>query len=479
MQSRKDLVQAYFFVVGRLTSALTHGKPDLLDPPNRRFSTAGTLGVLLSGLLVAIFWIIGLYSPSPNTSWQVPGAIVMDADTGARYIYLDGHLRPVLNYTSARLAVGGSGAPVTVKQVSAQSLAGAPVGTPIGIPGAPDSPPPPGGLDGGAWTVCLRFPDGQSTGPSVSLLLGQSIGTELTENDGMLVTDPDQTVYLLWQGHRYRLPSTAVIGAIGYSGVVPLPVPANWLSPIPAGRDITLPDIPDTGAPGPVIHGKQTVIGQIYEVRNPAINSDDLYVLRSDGLSRINRTTEALLLSAPSVRRAYPGGDVEPIQGPPDLLVGAPLSDRTDLVTAYPAPLPNLVNAAVGTAMSPCVRYTPSKDGHPLAVAFLTAQAGAITARAVSTATHTTGETVDQVAIPQGSGVLARDIPATGSTLGTEYLITDAGAKFPLVDQTVLTTLGYSADAVVDIPGQLLALLPTGPALSQQAALASQQVGSG
>jgi hypothetical protein len=46
-----------------------------------------------------------------------------------------------------------------------------------------------------------------------------------------------------------------------------------------------------------------------------------------------------------------------------------------------------------------------------------------------------------------------------------------------LSDPNVVAALGYS-QTPVDVPNQVLALLPTGPVLSQAAALTPQPVGS-
>lgn len=140
MQSRRDQVQAYFYVVGRMTSAVTHGRPDVVRPPGRRLSTGLAIGVLIAAVLCAGFGVYGLFQPGGNTSWRTAGALVTEKTSGARFVYLNGTLHPVLNLASARLASGSAAAPTSV---SAASLAGTPVGAPIGIPDAPDSPPAP------------------------------------------------------------------------------------------------------------------------------------------------------------------------------------------------------------------------------------------------------------------------------------------------------------------------------------------------
>lgn len=469
MQSRKDQVQAYFFVVGRLFSALTHGKPDILETPSRRFTTGTVLGVLLAGLLVAIFGIIGLYVPGGNTSWRQQGVVIVEQDTGTRYLFLDGRLRPVLNYSSALLAAGGAtGATPSVVRVSANSLAGAPVGPPIGIPGAPDDVPQASRLDSGPWTLCVGP---SATGsPAVTLLLGQRAGTRLSAGQGLLVSTSDGIRYLLWQGSRYRITDTAV-AALGYEAVSPIGVPASWLNPIPAGRDIAVPPVGRIGAPGPVVGGRATLVGQIIRARNAALESEQDYAVRATGLAPVDRTAEALILAAPNIGQAYPTGDPAPIPITQADLVGVPVASGADL-TGYPTPPPALLDNTVSSTVAMCARFDPAAGG-PTASALLTMQSAGVNAIAAPLGQHTAGGTIDQVSIPAGSGVLALDLPARGAASGTEYLIADDGTKFPLSTASTAMTLGYAASSTVDVSHQLLAVLPTGPVLSSAAALAA------
>jgi type VII secretion protein EccB len=468
MQSRRDQVQAYFFVVGRLVSALTHGKPDILETPNRRVTTGTTFGVVIAGLLVAVFGLIGLLFPGGNASWQQQGAVIVVKESGARYVYLGGLLRPTLNYTSARLAVNSQSSQTV--SVSQSSLQGVPVGNPIGIPGAPDDLPAPNKLNTGPWTVCVQDQTtntGTSAPPTVTLLLRQIATPALSQQQAMYVSTSDGSKYLLWGGHRYRIADPMAIEALGYAAAVPVNVPASWLNPIPTGRDLAVPNIVGQGQPGPAINGTQSKVGQVYDVRNVAANSDEFYVVQSGGLQPMSRTAAALLLGSPNIQAVNPGG--QPTQVGPGAMAGVPIISSTDLVTGYPPSLPEsaLIDSTRGT--EPCARYSPSGN-----IDLLSLTSADVMAGAVPVGQHVAGTTADQVAITGGEGVLARDLPAPGAQPGTEYLITDIGEKYPLASTSVAGTLGYSQSSAVNIPGQLLDLLPTGPALSPAAALNNQ-----
>jgi len=472
MKSRKDQVQAYFCVVGRLAAAVTHGRPDAVQAPNKRLNTGTVLGIMLAALLVAIFGIYGLFVPGGDTSWRKPGAIVMNKATGARYVYLDGQLRPVLNYASARLVGGASGTGAVVS-VSQNSLGGTPVGQPIGIIGAPDALPVAGKLDGGPWTVCVQpGAVGQvPAGPKVSLLLGPRAGQVLADRQALLVSTPDGANFLLWQGKRHRVSGRAVLQTLGYGDVVAVAATTAWLNTIPQGQDISVPATPGVGQPGPRIDGRASVVGQVYEVRNPAIDSDQLYLVRPDGIAPLSRTSAALVLAAPVTRIAYPGASVAPIQVGPAALSGVPTSSGPDLVAGLPPEPPEIVTPPRDSF--PCTRLGPSGTGEMSVVAELL-PAATVTAQAVPVAQHDAGATADLVAIPAGGGVLARELPAPGAAPGVAYLITEVGMKYPLADADVMGALGYSESSVVRVPAELLALLPTGPLLSAAGALQSQ-----
>src|SRR5947209_17321732 len=151
MQTRRDQVQAHTFVVGRMVSALVRAEPDAQFSPLRRFTVGLVIGVVLGGITLAGFGVYGVFSPGGSRSWKQPGVLIVEKETGARYLYVDGQLHPVLNYTSARLIVGG---PPTIVQVSRNSMRGVPHGLPVGIEAAPDYLPDLARLDGTQWQVC-------------------------------------------------------------------------------------------------------------------------------------------------------------------------------------------------------------------------------------------------------------------------------------------------------------------------------------
>ena len=94
------------FVMGRLTSSMLRADPDAPESPQGRTNRGVVIGVLIAVLLSAGAFVLGLLKPGTKDSWQASGTLVVNKDTGSRYLYLGGRLRPVRNYSSARLLDG-------------------------------------------------------------------------------------------------------------------------------------------------------------------------------------------------------------------------------------------------------------------------------------------------------------------------------------------------------------------------------------
>jgi hypothetical protein len=110
----RDEVAAQRFRSRRMRSALLTGDPDRPNAPLSRLGAGVYGGILVTVLLLAVAGIDGVLRPGNSTAWQEPGAFVVDGDTGARYVFLDGVLHPMLNYASAKLLLGDGLHVVTV-----------------------------------------------------------------------------------------------------------------------------------------------------------------------------------------------------------------------------------------------------------------------------------------------------------------------------------------------------------------------------
>src|SRR5688572_3582059 len=152
MASRQNQLHSYQFAVQRTVSALVTREPDPAQPPFRRIVGSVFASAMLAILALAGVGIYGLIVQGGNTTWRTNGAVVVERESGAKFVYLDGKLHPVVNYASA-LLISRSSDPKTMS-VSRKSLTGAARGTPLGIAGAPDSLAAPDRLLGAPWTVC-------------------------------------------------------------------------------------------------------------------------------------------------------------------------------------------------------------------------------------------------------------------------------------------------------------------------------------
>ncbi|MGW7443008.1 type VII secretion protein EccB [Kitasatospora sp. NPDC054795] len=468
MQSRRDQVQAHLFVMSRLASGMLRAEPDAPDTPTGR-TTRGTMTGLAVGVLIGLgVTVYGVIRPGGGDGWAKPGTLVVVEETGARYLSIGGQLHPVLNDTSARLLAGEQ---MTVRQVSRASIADAPRGAPVGIVGAPDGLPPAADLAGGTWLVCATAQPGPTGAPvpKLALLVDPAAeGRALAPGQGLLVAAPDGSTHLLWQGQRLRVDTAnQALQALGYGGATPFPVPAGVLNALPAGPDLAAPAVARRGEAGPALGGKPTRIGQLFEAPGGAH-----YLLTKDGLAPLTPTLYALLLGDPRTQKeAYgsaapapapigaldlaghsaPGGPPPPglPEAPPTLV--APLHGEgvcADLHTGAGAPTTAVTVLPGGRAY----------EGRPPA-----APAGPASGTAGAACT-----VADRIAVRPGRGALVRALSGAGAG-GTEYLVTEAGVRYPLPSAAVVKQLGYGGATPVAVPAAVVALLPAGPGLDPAA----------
>ncbi|MEV5750301.1 type VII secretion protein EccB [Actinoallomurus sp. NPDC052308] len=467
MQSRRDQVHAHMFVMGRITSGMLRADPDAPESPQGRTNRGVIIGIVIAVLLCGGAFVWGLISPGRSASWQSADSLIVDQETGASYLYVDGRLRPVQNYASARL-IGGT--KLTAHHVRTKSLDGTPHGQPVGIVGAPDALPSAGGLASGAWAVCSGSGVGGSAAPVTTLAVGVGdAGGDgaLTAGQGLLVTTPDAHVYLVWQGSRLRLDPKGGAAALGYGGRTPTPVSAAFVDALPAGPDLAAPAVSGLGGAGPSLDGHATRIGQVFRI-GVLGSKPRYYQLRQNGLAEVTTTVAALILADPAVRtKAYGGRTPEAITLAPDALNGRMAPDPAS-AGAVPETPPRLVDPQPD--QHACVRIQPTAVGPRVSVALQDPASLGVVAQAATTSACVP---VDRITVPPGGGALVRVLPAAGGTVGgTTYLVTDTGTKYRVASASDLAALGYSTGQVVALPSPLLNMLPTGPDLSAAAAQA-------
>lgn len=461
MRSRRDQLQAYQFLRRRVITAFVSAAPDSPDFPMRRMNPTALVGLVVAAVLVGVFAVLGLISPGHATGWRHDGAVVVEQETGARYVYFQGKLHPMLNYASARLFAGAGDA--TVHQVSRRSLSGVPRTTAQGIAGAPDALPPAGGLVRGPWSVCVR-PDATPT--TVALLgVGQAGRRSLAGGAGVLVAATGGgDEYLVWHDQRLRVRDRGVLVPLGFPDPTPRPVGAAWLNSLPAGPDLAFPDVPGRGGPGPVVAGQALRSGELVVVHN---GSQTQYAIAEPaGLAPVTPLVAALIRADPRTATAYPGQPVTDITvSPADFTLAhrlAPLAGTA----RYPAQ-PLVPAALAGGTDTLCVTVT---DPGPGAVTVWLVDELTDAGRAVVGHRPAGPPPADRIAVPPGRGAVVRDLPQPGVSSGTWFLVTDDGVKYPIGSSDAAKALGYGDVHPVGLPPGFLDLLPTGPTLDRPAA---------
>ncbi|GAA0603913.1 type VII secretion protein EccB [Kutzneria viridogrisea] len=453
--TQRDQIQAYQFLRRRLVSALVSADANSPVSPSRRLVAGVAVGVGVALLVTAGFGVAGVLSPTGDADWKQGGQVLVEKETGARFVLgQDGLLHPVLNYASARLLAGGNGDKTTT--VPASTLAGAARGHALGIAGAPDSLPAADHLLPPALTSCSwSSPDAPTAAEPVStVLLGVSGGGRpLAPGQGLLVRSRSGDRYLIASGRRYRLPEDAALTALGYDGLPVLPVAGTWVDTVPAGQDLGLVSVPDSGASGPTVGGRSTRVGQVLSADNGVF-----YLVRKDSLATITQTEARLVVGNP----ANTGTRTVPVS------------------TADIAAVPRAQTSTVDENAGGYPRRVPAVDPASTGRVALCAAGGQITlgpavplpagARTMPVPGRTDDRVANEVYVPPGSGALVNDGAAV-------YLVTDTGTKYPVSGADAVKALGYGSVSRQGVSTSLLSLLPTGPALDPRAAQRSTDGG--
>ncbi len=445
MASRQDQLHSYQFMVQRVVAALVMRETDPPRSPFRRVAGATLVGVLLAALGVGGAAAYALIVPGTSGKWRNESAMIVEKETGALFVYREERLHPVLNQASALLILNRPG--VQTISASRNSLAAAPRGATLGIPGAPASLPAAKGLHRAPWVVCSS--DAEST-----LVIGGTTtggGTPLGDR-GLLVTSPANALYLLFHGrkHLIRQPG-AVLPALVWSGRPQTAVAQALLHAIPSGEDLVTPPVPDRGRK---FAGR--TVGQLFGVRSG--DRIDAFVLTSDGLAAVTPLQAALLLAAPETAAVQGRAELLPLT-PGEL--AALVQDRQVRPFAagagLPAAVPELLDAVSGLACTTSETTFTTGNTLPEAPA------------ALRTSSSSPAGTVlaDKIVVAPGGGALVR------TDTGNLTLVTDLGRRHALPVAGVLSGLGYQGVEPVTVPGEFVGLLPVGPALDPGLALSS------
>jgi type VII secretion protein EccB len=447
MQSRRDQVQAQSSVLGRLSRALVAADPDVIESPTKRTRNGSLAGLLIGCLMVAGFAGYGMVVPGGSTVWRKPGTLIVEKETGNRYILVGGVLRPVANRASAMLLLGTK---MTVKHVSRKSLRGVGHGLTIGIAGAPDDLPVPGASAATTWTACAaRGASGAAAAPAAPAaattleLTRRPVGAAPSAGQALTVVGNDGTRYLVWAGRRHRLTEPWLSRVLGFDDTQLIPVAPEWLAVVAEGPDITPIRLRGAGK-ARSLGGRQVKVGQLFVFAGQG-GVRNHYLLLEDG-SFTPVTSMAVQIVRGDPQRAGAGLNSEPIQLDPSQRAGIQESVAALLPRELPESAPTPVRLSAGQAL--CARYRPGSPGVEVVLGSAMARIRAVE--------------------PQGGALVVPGWPGQTSG-GTQFLVTDTGMRYPVATVAVAERLGYPKGTAVAIPPPLLDLLPPGPALDPAA----------
>ncbi|MEU6073706.1 type VII secretion protein EccB [Micromonospora sp. NPDC047074] len=444
MQTQRDHVHAHSFMMGRLSSALVQGDPTSAQIPGQRALTGLLIGIIVVLLAGGGFAVYGWLVPGGSRAYRQAGAILVEKESGVRYVYRDGVLYPTPNLTSAMLLQGPS---ATVKLISRNSLKDLPRGPEIGIAGAPQAVPAAAALLRGPWLVCLpgSVVDQPRAGLGVNLD-PRAAAAPLTGNTFAVVRDAGGGTFLLAGPYKFPVADDSVLVALGAANARAAVAPTAWLDGLPTGVTLGPARIPGAGSPGPRVGGRVHPVGTLFR-QQPAAGAEQLFVLRQDGLAPVNRMEFVLA----SVR----GGDA-PVTVEAADVAGAPRSGDRTLTDRLPDLTGHRWQDPGGRVL--CLRQRP-------------VDAERVVSELVLADRHASGVGADGTSVvlaEPGSGMTVTPVPKAGPA-GEVVLISDQGIAYRLADPDTVAALKLTSAPAVPFPRDLLAVVPQGPVLSRTA----------
>jgi type VII secretion protein EccB len=472
-------VNGYRFLVRRLEHALIRGDSRMIHDPMRGQMRSLLVGLTIAVLVCGAAGVLAFFKPMPNFG---DSTIMFSKSSGALFVRIGDRLHPVLNLASARLISGKADVP---KQVDDKFLNTVPLGPVVGIMGGPSA------IHGGddmamsSWTVCdsTQLPSAtEPVGPSTvetTVLANDPVlddNIRVASPEQMLLTTAGGTTYLIYDGVRAAIdPADPVLhSALRLDDSEIRQVSPGFLNSFPLVDPIVPITIPGAGEPTPYLPATYRV-GSI--LKSVDSRGDQLYIVLRDGLQRISVAT------ADIIRYSDPNSPTvaEPASVSAALVSTVPIV-HTLRVDQYPTASPNFIHterdqvvcmawqrgaaAAAGTSRLLVGNHLPlPKDTKPVHLA--TADGG--------------GPGLDDVYVKPGTGEYVR---ATGGApasraAGQLFYVSDLGLRFQIHDAPTATALGVvgvkepggTVETPQSAPWSVLALLPPGPELSQQAAL--------
>ncbi|MFC5064198.1 type VII secretion protein EccB [Actinomycetospora atypica] len=419
MAGRRELIESEDFQRRRGVAALVRGDTLAIEDVPRRPNAALVAGLVVVVLLAAGSAATAFLTGRAPDGWRDEGSLVVDRESGARYLAIDGVLRPAPSLTAAMLA-GGRRGPVLVPHARVLTM---PVGTALPDDGLPQVPPalgPP------------VPPAACATGPDRVAAYAGAVRASPTADSGFLARASGTSETVLLAGGRSHLVDPAALPTLGWSPGQVREVPGPWLALLPRAGVLSLRQ-----APGPVV----------------ATTEGARYVIDRGRARLVADATTARLLPSPA-RTMVPD---EVLRLPPGPVLGVP--DVPSEPPVVPAREDPVVPCVVGGGQGPRLQVAASVDAAGLVAGPERLLAGG--ERPVRVTWH----------VPPGGGALLAPPefdpgrrPA-GREVDEGMVLVDAGLGFPVADDEALRALGYDRGRVLPLGRPWFALLAAGPRL--------------
>lgn len=464
MPSRQDQLHSHQFMIQRVVAALVMRETDPAQSPFRRAAGATLASVLVAAIALGGVAVYGVLAGTGRFDPARTDAVVVEKESGARYVNRDGRLHPVVNYASGLLIVG-SAQPRTVL-ATRRSLEGIPRGAPLGIVDAPDSLPAADRLVGAPWSLCTAAVPGQQAGARSVLLVGRAPGGgRPLGDDAVLLRHPDGGVHLVWRNRRHpvRQPDR-VFKALGWGGRQPVPVSAALLNAVDVADAFDLIDIPGRGQPSDKVRPAR--IGQVFVVRTQGGEKQFAVALRN-GLAPVTQVQVDILMADERTRAVV--GQSEPQELKQSQFAAFPTEPPLGSAAGFPPlrSVPAVLDADAGALCG-----LVSTDGGVGEIRIGATLPDLAAAAPTGSRSGRGSLLADLVVVPPGHGAVVEAAPAPGAGGGAVSVVTDLGRRYAMSDPQVPAMLGYGGVRPLRLPSTLVSLIPAGPALDPAAALA-------
>ena len=409
---------------------------------------------MVAALGLAAFGMYGLLRPGGGDAWRDGASVIIERESGARFVYRDGVLHPVLNYSSALLILGPATGP-------GPRAAGRVGGRAPGPRWASPAPPtcsrprrsparaldhllPPAGTPAGR-------PPRQPSPCSSSVRRHRNPSRFVTA--GLLARDANGGLHLLWNDRRYPItpsgPGLRRVRLVAAGGDAGRDRGAQCDSD---GTDIGRLTTERANRESAVAGYK---VGEVFVVSS-SDGRRQFGVALAAGLAEVTQVQAGLLIadgsnglggrpiemgqaqfaSAPRAASLAPTGEAAPPATTPDLV-----------------PLTGSAGVCADSSDGAWRRRSRSPPGSR------TADEIRLVARAED------ARAVDSVVVPAGRGARVEALAGLGSPRGALSIVSDLGLRFPVASRQTLGLLGYGEVRPQRLPAALVALLPSGRAL--------------